>query len=444
LEFLMPYRFAAAMAAISVFASLSAQDWPAWRGPSGDGLAAADARPPVTWSEEQNVRWKVPLPGAGASTPIVWGDRIYLTTAVDTGRPGAPDTTADPGADRGATAAPSADTAQPNVHEFVVLAFSRDGEPVWRTEVGEAAPPEKGHDTGTYASASVVTDGEHVVAFFGSNGLYCLDPAGEVLWRKQLGRQTTLAGFGEGASPALSGTTLVVPWDHEGASFVAAFDVRTGDELWRQDRSTDSSWGTPVVIAAGDAQHVLLTGSKQTLAYDLASGVPVWSCGGMSSNPVVGPTVADGILFVMNSYKGNVVQAIRLEGAAGDITESGIVWTQARNAAYVPMPLVHAGLLYFLRDSTGVLSCVDARTGEVQYEGQRLGLRRIHSSPMGAAGHLYFTDRGGVTQVVKAGPEFELVATNRLDAVIDASFVAVGRDLLVRGRSHLYCLNDSE
>lgn len=421
--------------ALSLLSPLTAQNWPAWRGPTANGLAAADALPPLTWSEEKNVRWKVALPGTGASTPIVWDDRIFLTTAIETDR-------------EGESAGPTTSQGQAptQVHEFVVLAYARStGELLWRTLVGEGVPTEKGHSTGTYASASALTDGERVYAFFGSGGLYCLDFDGEVQWSKDFGRQKTLEGFGEGASPTLFGDTLVIPWDHEGPSFVAALDAKTGEERWRQSRETDSSWGTPAVVKVGDAAQVIATGSKVTHAYDLATGEPTWSCAGMSSNPVIGPTEANGIVYILNSYQGNVVQAIRLVGASGDITGGEqVLWTHKRHASYVPTPVVHDGLLYFLRDSTGLLSCLDAMTGDVRYERKRLGLGQIHASPICAGERLYVTSRDGVTAVVKVGPEFEILATNRLDDVFDATPVAIGEELFVRGRRNLYCLAESE
>ncbi|MEM7204523.1 MAG: PQQ-binding-like beta-propeller repeat protein [Planctomycetota bacterium] len=423
--------FGLAFLSLSTATSAVAQNWPAWRGPTGDGLAAADAAPPLTWSESEHVRWKVPLPGIGASTPIVWGDRIFLTTAIPSAiSPG------EEGQEDGA----EADSRRAQ-HEFVVLAFARrSGELLWQTAVAARVPHEGMHRTSTYASASIVTDGERLVAFFGSNGLYCLDLDGALLWSKDLGQQRVLQQFGEGASPALHDGIVVVPWDHEGASFVVALDASTGEERWRQERETGSSWGTPLVTPVGEASQVILTGSGTTWAYDLASGEPVWQCDGMSANPVIGPTLADGVVYVTNSYKGHVTQAISLAAASGEVAPDELLWTHARNASYVPCPIVVAGNLFFLRDSTGVLSCLDARTGEVRFEGQRLGFRRAHASPVAAAGRLYFTARDGMTVVVKASDEFEVLATNQLDDVFDASPVAVADELLLRGREHLYCI----
>ncbi|MDA1267166.1 MAG: PQQ-binding-like beta-propeller repeat protein [Planctomycetota bacterium] len=407
--------------------SAAAQDWTTWRGPSHNGLADAGADPPVSFNEEEGLLWKTALPGLGASTPLVIDGRIYLTSAepIDEVEPDAP--------------------PPPVKHRLLVLAYDLDtGEQLWRSAVGEATSHEKLHKTSTLASASLVTDGERLVSFFGSHGVFGLDLAGERLWARDLGDQTTLAEFGEGATPALHGDTVVVPWDHEGASFVAGLAVATGEPRWKVEREVDSSWGSPVVIEDGERSVVIVTGSDATRGYDLKDGAEVWSCAGMSKNPVNSPTVVGDVLFVTNSYKGTVLQAVSLPGAQGELAEGEhLLWTYRRSAAYVPNPIVVDGRLYFLRDSTGVLNCLDARTGEELYYGQRLdGIKRVHASPLAAAGRIYWASREGVVAVVRAGAEFEVLATNQLDDCFEASPVAVGKRLLLRGRQYLYCLGE--
>lgn len=414
-----------------------AGDWPSWRGPSGNGVAAADALPPLEWGEGKNVRWKRELPGLGNSSPLVYGERIYLTTAIDLAQ-------LEPGAEaRAQPGPPQAD----GPHRFVVLALERaGGQTAWQTVVKEETPHEKGHVTGSHASASLTRSGERLVAFFGSHGLYVLDLAGKVLWSKDLGDMTTLAAFGEGSTPAVYEDTIVVQWDHEGPSFVAAFELESGAERWRRARETDSSWGSPLVARVGGRAQVILTGSDATRAYDLATGEPIWSAAGMSKNPVNSPLVWDGVLFVMSNYQGDVIQAIDLARAKGAVdAEHGLLWTRKRDASYVPTPLVHEGRLYFLRDSTGVLNCLRAASGAEVYLGARLtGARTIHSSPIVAAGRIYLTSREGTTVVVRAGETFEILATNTLDDEFDATPAFVGAELYLRGRSHLYCLAEAE
>lgn len=412
-------------------------EWPQWRGPTGDGHAAADARPPLEWSEASNIRYKAPLPGLGHSSPIVCGDRIFLTSAIDL------EAAPDPATAPAQTDPPNAD----HEHQYIVFALDREtGEEVWRTVVGESKPHEAGHVTGSHASASIHCDGRYLVAFFGSRGLHVLDLEGDLLWSKQLGEMKTLAGFGEGASPILYGDTVIVPWDEEGPSFVAGLDVATGEERWRQPRSSDSSWGSPVVTVQAGKPQVILTGSDTTCAYDVATGAPVWQLAGMSKNPVTSPVVADDTLYVMNSYKGKIVQALPLEGASGDLDpEQALLWSWTRDAAYVPNPLVHDGRLYYLLDSQGLLNCLDARTGEPLYTRARLeGARTIHASPVLAADRLYFTSREGVTIVTRPGDAFEVLAVNRLEDMFDATPAFVGEQVYLRGHTSLYCIAEPD
>ncbi len=423
------------LAALAVSSHAQSAEWPGWRGPTASGVAAEGARPPLRWSEEENVKWKVELPGLGNSSPAVCGQRIYLTTAIDVRE-------LEPGqVARAQPGPPQAD----GVHRFVVLALERSsGAKVWETVVREERPHEKGHVTGSHASASIHCNGERLVAFFGSRGLYVLDLGGKVLWSKDLGDMKTLVGFGEGSTPAVHEGTIVVQWDEEGPSFVAAFELETGAERWRRKRETDSSWGSPIVARVGAKPQVILTGSSTTLAYDLATGEPLWSCAGMSKNPVNTPVVADGLLFVMNSYEGNVIQAIRLAEAKGQVdAQHGLLWTHDRHASYVPTPVVHEGRLYFLRDSNGLLNCLDAASGKEHYLGARLtGAGTVHASPIAAAGRVYVTSREGTTVVVRAGDEFAELATNTLNDVFDATPAFVGAEIFLRGHSHLYCIAD--
>ncbi|MEM7310220.1 MAG: PQQ-binding-like beta-propeller repeat protein [Planctomycetota bacterium] len=397
--------------------------WPAWRGPSGNGLAAADAQPPLTFSEEHNVRWRVELPGLGASTPVVLGDRLYLTC-------GLPESGAK--IEGGEVPRPPREP-----HRLLVLAYDRaTGEELWRTQVVDAAPHEKLHATSSLASASMSTDGQRLFASFGSHGIYALDLDGEVLWSRDLGRMTTAAEFGEGATPLLASGLVVVPWDHEGQSALIALDAESGEERWRRPRDCDSSWGSPALAPGSDGAHVIASGSDATHAYALADGEPSWSQGGMSKNPVNSPTVVGDLVYVLNSYKGNVIQALRSE--TGEVA-----WSYSKAASYVPNPIVVDGLFFFLRNSGGVLNCLDAATGEEHFAGERLdGVRTIHASPVAAAGRLYFASREGTVVVLRAGSEFEQLANNELDDCFDASPVIVGDELFLRGRRYLYCLRE--
>lgn len=412
--------------------------WGMWRGPLATG-AAPHADPPTEWSEDKNVRWKAALPGLGHSTPIVWGDRIFVTAAEEAGgevkpefnRPGEHD-----------------NFPLTHKHRFLVLALDRaTGAVLWKSAVREAVPHEGGHVSGSHASASPVTDGERVYAFFGSNGLYCLEAkGGAVLWAADLGKMHTKHGHGEGASPALHGGTLVVNWDHQEQSFAAAFDAKTGAEKWRRDRDEPTSWATPVVVEHGGRTQAIISATNRIRAYDLETGEIIWECGGLPNNVVASPVAADGIVVATGSYEKQAMLAINLDGAKGDITGSDqILWRRIRRTPYVPSPLLTGGHLYFFTHYQGVLTRADLRTGEEKAGPFRLpSIRNIYASPVAAAGRLYVTDLDGQTLVVTDAETPEPIALNKLDEPIAASAAIAGRDLFLRGDRHLYCLREDE
>jgi len=409
--------------------------WPQWRGPLKTGVAP-HADPPIHWSEDDNLRWKIELPGKGHSTPIVWGDRVFVTTAVPAGDALPPRYSGRPGGH----------DENPITHRvrFIVIAVDRgDGTILWQRTVREDLPHEGGHVTSSLASASPVTDGRHVFASFGSYGLYCLDFDGELKWQVDLGRLHTLHGHGEGSSPALHGNRLILNWDHEGSSFVAAFDTRTGDLLWKTGRDVNSSWTTPVVVDHDGRTQVIVSGSRYVRAYDLATGAMIWECRGLSTENVVSsPVAGNGMVYAGSTYDQRTLLAIRLDGAQGDITGTGqVVWTRRRGASYVPSPLLYADSLYFIAHFSSILTRADARTGSDQPGAMRLaGLYDVFSSPIAAAGRVYVTDRAGSTVVLTHDDDPQVLAVNRLEDAFSASAAAVGRELFLRGERYLYCI----
>ena len=395
-----------------------------------DGKASDSAQPPTQWSESEHIAWKVQLPGLGNSTPSVWDGKVILTFTRPTGRK---------------IDLPAAENGRPKpdeIHELVVAAYDLDsGKSLWETTVAEKVPNETGHRTSSYASASPVTDGKRIYAFFGSLGVYAVDTDGKKLWAREMPAMTTAAGFGEGASPALADDILIIPWDEEGQSFIAGINTETGKDIWRTDRETGSSWTTPLIVKDGDQSVVVTSATKTTRAYDLQNGKEIWHCDGMSSNPTSSPVAVDGVVIVGNAYKGNVVQAIRFEGATGDLTQtSNLLWTYKKSASYVPTPVIVDGKLYFLKGSQGILNCLDIKTGESVFPGKRLELKNVHSSPIVAAGRIYVSSREGDTVVLDLNKDCDVLATYHLDDVFDASPVAIGKKLLLRGRSNLYCI----
>ena len=405
-----------ALLSIPLAAADRAANWPQWRGPLLTGVAPS-GNPPVEWSESKNVRWKAPIPGTGSATPVIWGDTIYVLTAVPAGE------------------------GDKQKQKFTVLAYGRkDGKVVWERVVREEVPHEGHHDTNTYASASALTDGELVYAFFGSRGLYALDMKGSVKWEKDLGDMHIKMGFGEAASPALFGDRLVVNWDHEGDSFIVALDKKTGKELWRQSRDEKTSWATPLIVDVGGKPQVITSATGKVRSYDLATGALVWEATGMTANAIPTPVYADGLLFLTSGFRGNALMAVKLAEAKGDITTSpAVVWRYDRDTPYVPSPLLVGDHLYFLKSNSGVLSAFEAKTGKKIYGEQRLeGVPNVYASPLGVADRIYVAGREGGVAVVKQGPEFKLLATNQLDDGFDASPVAVGDELYLRGHRFLY------
>jgi outer membrane protein assembly factor BamB len=405
--------------------------WPQWRGPLSSGVAPSGS-PPVAWSETQNVRFKVEIPGRGLSTPVVWGNRIFLTTAVPVG---APPTSKDEGWMRSITA----DSPQ----RFVVMALDRaTGKVLWERTAREAKPHEGTHQDGSWASPSPVVDAELLIVSFGSHGLYAFDHDGTLQWSKDLGDMKTRNGFGEGSSPVLSGDTLIVNWDHEGSSFIVALDRKTGNERWRRERDEVTSWSTPLVVEHAGKKQVVVAATGRTRGYDLATGEVVWQLAGMTVNTIPSPVVADGVVYVMSGFRGNALQAIRLDQAKGDLVPGpALAWSYDRDTPYVPSPVLHEGLLYFLKHNTAILSALDAKTGEVRYGPHRLEkVEGVYASPIVAGGRLYVVGRNGFTEVLRTGPKAEVLAANKLDDRFDASPVVVGDELLLRGHRYLYAL----
>lgn len=414
-------------------ATSSARFWPQWRGPLANGVSTT-ATPPLSWSEQTNIKWKVEVPGRGTGSPVVWENQIFLLTAVPAGVPLAG--SHDP---RGGIAPRSA-------HQFKVLSIDRQtGRTLWERVVREEVPHEATQqENGTWASASAVTDGEHVIASFESRGLYAFDMKGTPVWQKDLGDKQMRNEFGEGATPVLHGHRLVVVWDHQGQSFAATFDKRTGQELWRVNRQEIDTWATPLVVERDGRPQVITAGMNKIRSYDLESGALLWEGPGTTMNPIPSPVHHDGMVFLMSGFRGNNLKAISLAGAKGDISASGhIVWSVDRDTPYVPSPLLYDGVLYFLKTNNGLLSAFDAKTGKPHYQVQRLEQApNVFSSPVGAAGRVYIAGRDGTTVVLEHGTAFKLLAANTLDDGFDASPALVDRELILRGYRYLYNIQE--
>jgi outer membrane protein assembly factor BamB len=407
--------------------------WPQWRGPHATGVSKT-ADPPVEWSETKNIRWKVEVPGRGSGTPVIWGDKVFVLTAV-------------PAVENGA-ASHEPRGGQPRVaHKFVVMALDRKtGKVAWERTAREHTPHEGAHPQwGTWASSSAITDGERVYAFFDSFGLYAYDMNGKLLWEKDLGDKKMRQEFGEGQTPVLHGNRLVVQWDHQGQSFITALDKLTGNEIWRANRQEIDSWGTPLVVEHGGRAQVIATAMQKVTSYDLETGKVVWESPGLTMNPIPSAVAEDGLVIVMSGFRGNQLRALRLADAAGDIsTTKAQVWSLQQDTPYVPSPLLYDGILYFLKSNSGILSVFDAKTGKPHYQLQRLeGVPNVFASPVGAKGRVYFPGQEGTTLVIKHGPTFEVLAKNVLDDGFNASPALVDSELYLRGAKYLYSIGKS-
>jgi outer membrane protein assembly factor BamB len=406
--------------------------WPQWRGPRATGVAP-HAKPPLEWNEKKNVRWKIEIPGRGSSSPIVWGDQIFITTAIPSGT-----SLTESHQPRGGIT--------PRVpHRFVVMAVDRKtGKVLWERVAREEAPHEAGHpDNSTWASSSAATDGEHVIASFESRGIYAFDLKGNLVWQSDLGDKKMRNEFGEGSTPALHGNHLVVVWDHlGGTSFIAALDKRTGKERWRQKRDEIDTWATPLVVEHGGRAQVIVPGMNRLRSYDLETGTVVWHTAGLTMNPIPSPVAGDGMVFATSGFRGNSLKAIRLASAKDDITGTpAVAWTLDRDTPYVPSPLLFDGILYILKTNNGLVSAFDAKSGTPLYQLQRLEKApNVFASPVGAAGRVYVAGRDGTTVVLRHGKTFEVLAENMLDDGFDASPALVDDQIILRGYKFLYCI----
>jgi outer membrane protein assembly factor BamB len=443
--------------------AVTGTNWPQWRGPEQNGVAPG-ATPPTTWSETNNIKWKTRIPGDGEATPIVWENRVFVQTAIPTGKKSEAKSAeqSDSGAaNRGSAPAPQArpEAGGPGggrrgrggfggpkpveSEQFAVICLDRGtGKELWR-QVAREEIPHEGYrqNEGSFASNSGLTDGKNFFAYFGSHGLYCYDFDGHLKWSKDLGKMRIAMGFGEGSSPALYKDRLIVNWDNEDGSYITAIDKSTGNTIWKEARDEHTSWSTPLVLEHKGKAQAIVTATGKIRSYDLDSGKVLWECGGLTRNVIPSPVADDETVYCMSGFSGNSLLAIQL-GKSGDLTGTDAVrWSHRKGTPYVPSPLLSANRLYFLSGNNGILSCFDTKTGQPFYEAERISdVPGVYASPIAAAGKVYLAGRNGITVVLKDGEKLETLATNRLEEKFDASPVAVGGDLLLRGHEYLYCI----
>lgn len=427
--------------------------WPQWRGPFFNGMARTAA--PTDFSATKNVKWKVAIEGRGFSTPVIWGDKMFLTTAIPTGKTAAapPTPVAEnrpqaPGGRGPGGGGPGGGAGGGEEHKFVAMSIDRKtGKTLWERVVKTATPHEGYHrQYGSFASNAPVTDGKFVYFSFGSRGLYCFDFNGKLIWEKDMGVQMRMRlQFGEGTGPTLFGNLLIHHFDQESGSFVVALDKRNGKEVWRQTRNEASSWSTPFIADVKGQKQIVISATNKTRAYEPMSGKLIWECAGLGSNVIPFPAQQNDILLVMSGHRDPKLMAIRL-GKEGDLTGTdSVLWSQTRGTAYTPSPVLHDGKYYTLSDN-GLLSCFNATTGEPYYQQKRLPQTdSFKASLMGAGDKLYMASESGMVTVVKMGEQLEVVASNLFDDhfFVATPIVAEG-ELYLRSKTHLFCISDGK
>lgn len=397
-----------------------ADQWGHWRGPNGNGAATA-AAPPIEFAAAKNLRWKVEIPGRGSSSPVVWDQSVFVTAAVPV-------------------------AGVPGELDFRVLCFDRaTGVGKWSRSAVRAIPHEGTHETNGFASHSPCTDGIHLYASFGSRGLFCYTMAGELVWSRDFGDMTMRHGFGEGSSPTLAGDLIIVPWDHEGPSRLYALDKKTGRTVWEVSRDEPSGWCTPLIAEDSSGRgQVIMNGENAARGYDLETGQELWRCGGQTVRPCASAVAANGVAYVASGFRGAFIGAFDLTGR-GDLSGGRhVLWTHEEDTPDIASPLLSNGRLYYYKEKTGLLTCVDAQTGKPHYMTARIqGLGRTYASPVAANGHVYLTDRSGMIVVIEDAPALKIIATNDMGEGVDATPAAVGADLFIRGERHLFCVSQN-
>jgi outer membrane protein assembly factor BamB len=429
-----------AAAGLSFFSQKAAAgNWPQWRGPDGSGISN-EKNLPTEWSPTKNIKWKTPIDGRSHSSPIVWGNRIFLTTAVEGAVvPGAkavkhtiedkefvhPDSV---GADR--------------KHTFKVISLDRDtGKIVWEATAWEGTPYDNRHRKSSYAASTPTTDGKLIYAYFGSEGLYAYDFKGKLAWKADLGKMANL-GMGTATSPILFNDLVIVQCDEDNgeSSFIVAVDKKTGKEVWKTTRKVQISWATPLLVRTSTRAELIASGTEFVIAYDPATGKELWRHKGLESNAIPSPVANNEMAFLVAGFPAKITMALKL-GQNGDLTGTpNEVWTYAKGTAYVPSPILYGDYLYLTTDR-GILTCLDAKTGEVKYEGGRIPIpATFTASPVAFEGKILMTSEDGDTFMIKAGPKHEIVGTNSVGEPVYASPAIADGRIFIRGEKNLYCI----
>jgi outer membrane protein assembly factor BamB len=433
------FALIAATAVVQRNADAAGTNWPQWRGPEGSGISG-EKNLPATWSPTKNIKWKTPVAGRAHSSPIVWGKRLFLTTSIE--GPVVPGAKAVKHINEGQEFLHPDSVGADRKHSFKVIALdSETGKAIWEQTAFEGTPYDNRHRKSSYAASTPATDGKHVFAFFGSEGLYAYDMKGKLAWKADLGKLATV-GMGTGTSPILFDNLVILQCDEDNgeASFIVAIDKKTGKQVWKTPRKVQVSWSTPLLVNTGKRSELITSGTEAVVSYDPATGKELWRHKGVESNAIPSPVANSQMVFISAGYPAKIAMAINL-GGSGDLADA-VVWKYAKGTAYVPSPILYGDYLYLTTDR-GILTCLDAKTGEVKYEGGRVPIpATFTASPVAFEGKILLTSEDGDTFIVKAGPKHEIIGTNSVGEPVYASPAIADGNIYIRGEKNIYAIGN--
>jgi outer membrane protein assembly factor BamB len=423
-------------------ASGQTSNWPQWRGPAGAGISN-EVGLPSEWNDAKNVRWKTAIPGRGHSSPIIWNNRIFLTSSIEG--------VVVPGAEAVRHVQKGQEYLHPDSvgadHSYAMKLFCIDagtGKVRWEKTVYEGRVYDNRHRKNTYASATPATDGKYVYLSFEAEGLYCYDFDGKLVWKTSLGK-IAKGGMGPGTSPVLYENLVILQCDQEygEGSFIAAVDKKTGKEVWRVPRNHRRSWATPLLVKMPKRTELIASGAESTISYDPANGRELWRAPGVVSNPIPSPVAGNDLVFITAGSQAKRALAIRL-GGDGDLTDSAnIIWRYDKGTAYVPSPILYRDYLYLLTDA-GALTCLEAFTGKVIYQTRMPVAAKFTASPVAFEGKLLFVSEDGDSFLLRAGPTPDVIGVNTLGEPMYASPAISAGKIFLRGENHLYCIANKQ
>jgi outer membrane protein assembly factor BamB len=415
-------------------------NWPQWRGVDGRGISNETGLP-IEWNDKKNIKWKTQIAGRGHSSPIVWGNRVFLTTSVEG--------LIVPGAEAVRHVHKGQEYRHPDSvgadHEYTMKLFCFDaetGKALWNKTVYQGRVYDNRHKKNTYASATPVTDGRYVYLSFEAEGVYCYDFDGKQIWKSSLGR-IAKGGMGPGTSPVLYENLLILQCDQEYGenSFIAAVDKNTGKPVWRVERNHRRSWATPLLVKTGERTEMIAAGAESVIAYDPATGKELWRAPGVESNSIPSPVTGHGMVFVSAGSEAKRAIAIRL-GGNGDLTNTeSIAWRYDKGTAYVPSPILYGDYLYLMTDA-GAITCLEAKTGKPVYQARLPVPAQFTASPVAFDGKLLIISEDGDGFVLRAGPTPEVLSVNSMGEPVYASPAISGGKIFLRGATNLYCITN--